>query len=227
MEDIRAYTGKGTDLEKLARYVESVFCPEDEILRQVREESEKLGVPQIHVAKMDGLHLETIARAAGACNAVEIGTMVGYSSICIARALGPTGKLYTFELESRYAEIARSNFVKAGVADRIEIFVGSALKNLPTISHQGPFDLVFIDADKERYPTYLKWAEDHLRVGGILLGDNSFAFGMVGDETIEDRGYQFLVERIREFNRLVAQGGRFRGTLLPTREGLTFAVKIR
>ena len=86
MPDTREYFGGGANAEKLASYVESVFLPEDQILSEIREESEKLGVPQIHITKMDGLHLETIARAAGARKAVEIGTLVGYSSICIARA---------------------------------------------------------------------------------------------------------------------------------------------
>ncbi len=212
---------------KIVHYVDTVFQPEDSILKEARERSERRGLPTIQVGKVDGLHLEVLTRAIGAKKAVEIGTLGGYSGICITRGLGPEGKLFTFELEQTHAETARESFKRAGLSDQIEIFVGPALENLNKITKNGPFDLVFIDADKVSYPLYLKWAADHLREGGVVLADNTFAWGMIADETFESAEDEAAVKALREFNLVVAQGGRFRSTLLPTGEGLTFAVKIR
>ena len=129
---------------------------------------------------MDGLHLELLARAAGARRAVEIGTLGGYSGVCLLRGM-PDGRLDTFELEPRNAAVARESFEKAGVAGRARIHVGPAVDKLREIEADGPFDLVFIDADKTGYPAYLTWAEEHLRVGGIVLLDNAFGWGGVAD----------------------------------------------
>ena len=212
---------------KIVHYVEEIFRPEDPILREARERSEKKGIPLIQIGKMDGLHLEILTRDSGAKKAVEIGTLGGYSGICIARGIGPEGKLYTFELEPSHAEVARENFQKAGVSDKIEILVGPALENLNKITHHGPFDLVFIDADKVNYPAYLQWAADHLRVGGMVLGDNTFAWGMIAEDKFETLDDEKTVKALRDFNLTVAQKGRFRATILPTGEGLTLGVKIK
>jgi caffeoyl-CoA O-methyltransferase len=117
--------------------------------------------------------------------------------------------------------VARESFRKAGVQDRVTVHVGPALETLRTIEGGAPVDLVFIDADKERYPDYLAWAATHLRVGGLAVGDNTFAFG----EIVEGEGPG--ARATREFNRVLAQGGRFRSTLLPTGEGLSVGVKLR
>ncbi|MBI3857605.1 MAG: O-methyltransferase [Planctomycetes bacterium] len=207
--------------EKLLRYLERVFRPEDAALKDARERSRKAGLPDIQVGPMDALHLEVLARTAGARKAVEIGALGGYSGIAIARALGRGGLLHTFELEPAHAEVARESFRKAGLLDRVRIHVGPALERLPDCEGDAPFDLVFIDADKESYPAYLAWAAQHLRLGGIVLGDNAFAFGEIAD----GRGAGAVA--MREFNEELAQGGRFRATMLPTGEGLAMGVKIR
>ena len=207
--------------EKLVRYLGRVFRPEDAVLRETRERSLRAGLPEIQVGGMDALHLEVLTRAVAARRAVEIGTLGGYSGTAIARGLAKGGRLHTFELEPLHAEVARESFKKAGVLDRVDIHVGPALERLPDIESEAPFDLVFIDADKVRYPKYLAWAADHLRVGGVVLGDNTFAFGEIVDGKSEG------AVALREFNRELAQGGRFRATLLPTGEGLTLGVKVR
>ena len=176
---------------------------------------------------MDGLHLEILTRASGAKKAVEIGTLGGYSGVCIARAMGPGGMLYTFEADKNHAAVAQESFARAGLKENTEIFIGPAIKNLNLIEKYGPFYLVFIDAYKENYPNYLKWAADHLKLGGLLLGDNTFAFGMLADETFENSEDATTVRSIRLFNEAAARSGRFRATLLPTGEGLTLAVKIK
>src|SRR6185312_6614747 len=135
------------------------------------------GLPDIQVAALDARHLEVLARASGARRAVEIGTLGGYSGVAILRGLAADGELDTIDSEPRHAEVARESFRRAGFADRARVHVGLALDVLPRLERRGPFDLVFIDADKEGYPRYLDWAAQNLRPGGIVLLDNAFLFG--------------------------------------------------
>jgi caffeoyl-CoA O-methyltransferase len=151
---------------------------------------------------------------------VEIGTLGGYSGVCLLRGM-PDGHLHTFELSESHAAVARESFQRAGVATRATVHVGPALANLPRIEAEGPFDLVFIDADKVSYPAYRDWAAKHLRVGGLLLADNTFAWG--GVETSTEEGPAAL----RRFNKAQAEDARFRSTIIPTAEGLTGGVKVK
>jgi caffeoyl-CoA O-methyltransferase len=216
---VKDYSAKAD--ETLNRYLVRTFHPEDPVLRETRERSLKAGLPEIQVGPMDALHLEVLARACGARKAVEIGALGGYSGIALARALGKDGRLHTFELDPKHAEVARESFRKAGVLDRVTLHVGPALERLPDCEGDAPFDLVFIDADKESYPAYLAWAADHLRVGGVVLGDNAFAFGEIAD----GRGAGPVA--MRKFNEELATGGRFRSTMIPTGEGLVMGVKVK
>jgi caffeoyl-CoA O-methyltransferase len=210
----------------LATWAEATFAPEDPVLVEIRERSAKAGLPPIQVGAMDGLHLELIARAACAKKAVEIGTLGGYSGVCLLRGMGPDATLDTFELSPGNAEVARASFQRAGVASQARIHVGRALEKLAEIEGDGPFDLVFIDADKQSYPAYLAWAEQHLRVGGIVLGDNAFAFGHIHDPSWSGDGAE-AVAPLRAFAERLARGGRFRATMIPTEEGLAMGVKVR
>ena len=214
--------GFGQGDPALARWAEEVFRPEDAVLREIRERSVREGLPPIAVGRFDGLHLEVIARAIGALKAVEIGTLGGYSGVCLLRGMGVHGVLHTFEYSEKHAKVASDSFHKAGVGSRAHIHVGPALQTLSEVEAEAPFDLVFIDADKVSYPAYLAWAAGHLREGGVVLADNAFGFGQVhlpgGDENRV---------ALRKFNEELARGGRFRATMLPTEEGLAMGVKIR
>jgi caffeoyl-CoA O-methyltransferase len=212
--------------EKIVKYLKQTFRPEDPVLTDVVSRTRKAGLPEIQVGDMDGLHLEVLARAVGARKIVEIGTLAGYSGIHLARALPADGMLYTFEMSASHAEVARASFAAAGLADRVRIFVGPALQNLEKIVSEGPFDLVFIDADKVSYPKYLEWAARNLRTGGAVLGDNTLAWGMIADEKPEGEDAA-TVHALREFNDRIANGGRFRATMLPTGEGLTLGIKTK
>ena len=214
--------GFGQGSPELARWAESVFQPEDAVLAEIRARSIREGLPAIAVGRFDGLHLEVIARLLGARKAVEIGTLGGYSGVCLLRGMAKDGVLHTFELDEHHAEVARESFRKAGVADRAHVHVGPAREKLREIEGEGPFDLCFIDADKTGYPTYLEWAGQHLRVGGAVLGDNAFGFGGVA-KADGDAG----VRALRRFNEELARGGRFRATMIPTEEGLALGVKVR
>ncbi len=214
--------GFGQGDPELARWAEKLFQPEDDVRAEIRERSVREGLPAIAVGRFDGLHLEVLARLLGARKAVEIGTLGGYSGVCLLRGMPKDGVLHTFELTEHHAGVARESFRKAGFAKRAHVHVGPALEKLREIESEGPFDLCFIDADKVSYPAYLAWAADHLRVGGAVLGDNAFGWGGVakpgGDEGIR---------ALRKFNEELARGGGFRATMLPTEEGLALGVKLR
>lgn len=210
----------------VAQYALELFKPEDEVLLQTRENADARGLPPIQLGPFDVRHLEVLVRMLQAKKAVEIGTLGGYSGISIARALGAGGKLHTFELEPHHAEVARQAFDQARLVAEVVVHVGPALENLPQIASEAPFDLVFIDADKVNYPNYLKWAIDHVRVGGAIIGDNTFAWGQIGKTFGFEDGREKSVMALREFNQMLATNPRFRSTILPTSEGLTVGVKI-
>ena len=207
---------------ELAAYTERTFAPEDEQLAEIRKRSTAAGLPAIQVGALDGLHLEVLARACGVKKAVEIGTLGGYSGVCMLRGMPDDGKLWTCEIDPGHAEVARESFRRAGYGGRAEVVVGPALHTLGAIAAHGPFDLVFIDADKENYPGYLDWAAEHLRVGGTVLGDNAFLFGEVVQEPTTPR-----IVAMRAFHQKLVRGGRFRSTMIPTGEGLSLGVKVK
>jgi caffeoyl-CoA O-methyltransferase len=205
----------------LEAYVYRAFAPEDELLRDVRERTAAAGMPDIQVAPLDALHLEVLVRAAGAKKAVEVGTLAGYSGVAILRGLGDGGVLHTFELVPRHAEVARETFRRAGFAAAAHVHVGPALENMRAIEGEGPFDVVFIDADKSGYPAYVEWAAVNLRVGGTVLCDNAFLFGrVIGDVSDPE------VRAMRRAHEILSRSGHFRATMLPTGEGLALGVKI-
>ena len=209
--------------EKLSGYVTRVYAPEDAVLAEIRARSAAAGLPDIQVAALDALHLEVLARAAGARRAVEVGTLGGYSGVALLRGMAPDGELDTIELSERHAEVARESFRRAGVAARARIHVGAAADILPQVARRGPFDLVFIDADKEGYPAYLDWAATNLRPGGVVLLDNAFLFGSLTDAPTGDRGDQ--IRAMQSVHETLARSSKFRATVLPTGEGLAFGVR--
>lgn len=214
--------GIGQSGPAVASYLDSLFGPEDAVLAEIRQRSTREGLPEIAVARLDGRHLTAIALAAGAKKIVEIGTLAGYSGVCLARALPHGGRLDTFEFDPKHAKVATESFARASVEKLVHVHVGRAIENLPSIEKHGPFDLVFIDADKVGYPDYLGWSIANLRRGGVILADNVFraAFGTDANWSAES------VEALDLFNRELATGGEFVATFLPTVEGLAMGVKI-
>src|SRR5205823_3637063 len=156
-----------------------------------------------------------LARAVGAKKILEIGTLGGYSGSWLAQALSPGGKLLTLEVNPRHAEVARHTFERTGVADRVSIRVGPALETLPLLRSEAPFDLIFIDADKDNYPAYLGWAIDLARPGALIVADNALQGGRVLDGPSTDPG----VAGIQEFNRRAAEHPRLSALILPMRDG--------
>jgi predicted O-methyltransferase YrrM len=149
---------------------------------------------------------------------LEIGTLAGYSTIWMARALPPGGKLISLEYQLRHAEVARANIERAGVAGLVEVRVGEALKTLPTLGSEGPFDLVFIDADKEHNADYFRWALKLSRVGSVIVVDNVVREGKVADADSTDEN----VHGVRRMVNLIAAEPRVSATAIQTVGGKSY-----
>jgi predicted O-methyltransferase YrrM len=192
------------------RYIAEQFIPEDAALEEALRESARAGLPSIAVSAAQGKWLHLLARAIGARRILEIGTLGGYSGIWLARALPTGGRLTTLELDAAHAEVARRNFVRAGLGDAIEIRLGPALQTLPTL--RGPFDLIFIDADKPGYTEYFGWAVQLARPGSLIIADNVVRNGAV----VDSRSADVAVRGIQRFNAAVAAEPRVTATVLQT-----------
>ena len=165
----------------------AVLHSEDDVLRKVKAAGEAAGMPAIEVSAQHAKLLSLLAKISGARRVLEIGTLAGYSTIALARAVGPDGTVVTLEYDPAHAEVARRNFEGAGVSDRVEILVGAALESLPTLQRRGEtFDLVFIDADKENNVAYVEWAVTLGRPGTVIVVDNIARNGRVLDPAPDD-----------------------------------------
>jgi len=166
-------------------FLDSTVVGDDPALAAAMETSNAAGLPPIAVSVQQGKFLCLLAAAIQARRILEIGTLGGYSSIWLARGAGAEGRVVTLEYEPKHAEVARANLQRAGVADRVEVIVGAALDTLPTVSG-GPFDLVFIDADKENNAAYVEWAIRLAHPGSVIVVDNVIREGQILDPKSDD-----------------------------------------
>jgi predicted O-methyltransferase YrrM len=171
-------------------YIAGQLIGDDAALDAALKASAEAGLPAIAVSPPQGKLLHLLARSIGARSVLEIGTLGGYSTIWLARAVGQDGRVLSLEADARYAEVARANIARAGFADTVEIRVGAALETLALIAAEGPapFDLVFIDADKVNTPEYFSWALERTRSGGLIVADNVIRGGTIGDPQSGDPG---------------------------------------
>jgi predicted O-methyltransferase YrrM len=179
-------------------YFGQLMIGDDPVLVAAEQAAEAAGLPAIAVSPAQGKLLHLLARAIGARRILEIGTLAGYSTIWLARALPAEGRLITCEYEPRHAEVARANLAAAGLAERVDIRVGPALETLPSLVSGAPFDLVFIDADKEHNADYFEWALRLSRQGAVVITDNVVRGGAVLDAEHPDsrvRGSRRFAER--------------------------------
>ncbi len=204
--------------QELWSAVDGYFCtqllPADPVLTQALQRSQAAGLPPINVAPNQGKLLQLLARMQGARRILEIGTLGGYSTVWLARALPPHGQLLTLELSEANAAVARVNLAHAGLAAQVQVRVGAALETLASLVHEGcaPFDFIFIDADKPNNPQYLHWALKLARVGTVIVGDNVVRAGAVADAASTDAN----VRGVREFIRLMAEHPRLSATAIQT-----------
>jgi predicted O-methyltransferase YrrM len=194
------------DPKALDELFNQVLHTEDDALIAARESAKAAGMPPIEVSAQHGRLLSLLATAIRATYVLEIGTLAGYSTINLARGVGPGGRVVTLEYEPKHAEVARANLERAGVDERVEVIVGAALDTLPQLADRGEtFDLVFIDADKENNIAYVEWAIKLGAPGTVILVDNIARMGRVLDRAEEDhqaRAVRDMLEMMGEHPRL-------------------------
>jgi predicted O-methyltransferase YrrM len=195
-------------------YLVSLLSPPDEVLLSALADSEAAGLPPINVAPNQGKMLELLARMCGAQRILEIGTLGGYSTISLARALSPIGKLITLELEPAHARVARANLDRAGLEELVDIRVGPAKESLRSMvaDEEEPLDFIFIDADKEGYPEYLELSLALAHVGTVIVADNIVRDGQVANLDNSDE----RVRGVRLFLELAAADPRVSATAIQT-----------
>jgi predicted O-methyltransferase YrrM len=194
-------------------YFGDLLVPEDEKLDAALLANEQAGLPPIDVTRLQGKFLEFLVRVSGARRILEIGALGGYSTIWLARALPEGGRVVTLEVDPHHARVARANLTNAGVLDRVDLTVGPALDTLPTLeTNAAPFDLIFIDADKEGYPEYLHWALKLSHPGTVIVADNVVREGKVVEPGCNDP----RVQGVRRFTELLAAEPRLSATVLQT-----------
>ena len=195
-------------------YISDVFGLSDDVLDSALRESDAAGLPAIAVSVPQGKLLNLLGHVCHARRILEIGTLGGYSTIWMARALGPDGELITLEIDPKHAEVARTNIARAGFSDRVEVRVGPAIESLPKIvaEKKGPFDLIFIDADKPSIPDYFSWSLRLSRPGTVIVVDNVVREGAVTDGASEDAS----VKGVRRLNEMLAAEPRVSATVIQT-----------
>ena len=213
MADPASRAGERYANEAVLQYVEKVHAPHDQALDRAYRANELHDIPPIHVGASEGKTLEILLRLVRAKKVVEVGTLAGYSALWMARALPEDGTLWTLEFDPKHAEIARENL---SAESRVNVVEGDALASLAALEPEGPFCAVFVDADKQRYDQYGRWALKNLRKGGLLIGDNAYLFGNLTEETERARAMRAFHEEARDA---------FDSVCMPTPDGLVVAIK--
>ena len=216
MADIDSRSGTAYFDKEILEWVDGVHHPHDAGLAYAFAAPALHGMPAIQVGRAEGALIAMLLRLAGARKVVEVGTLAGYSAIHLARAVGPTGRVWSVEYDAKHAHVARDVLRSAGVDDRVTVLVGAGVEVLPALEAEGPFDAVFIDADKVSYDRYGRWAAKHLRPGGLLIGDNVFLFGRLLGDGDDAAGMRRFHEEARES---------FDTVCIPTPDGLLVGVK--
>jgi len=203
-------------------YIRALFAPENDTQATARAsltgENDK-----ISIYAEEGKLLQLLMRIAGIKTVVEIGTLGGYAALWMAAALPPDGHLYTIEKDAARATLARANLQAQKNISPLE---GDARTVLETLSVKGPFDMIFIDADKLNYLHYLDWAEKNIRKGGLVIGDNTLLFDAVWQKELPPRVRQTALEAMRQFNLRLSDPEKYCSLMLPTQEGMTIAQKL-
>ncbi len=195
------------------RYLADLFAPEDAALQRVLNSTRDAGLPEIQVSPTDGKLLHVLALIQGATTILEIGTLAGYSTIWLARALPAGGRVVTLEVDPEHARVAEANLAAAGLSDQVEVRVGPALETLPKLQQEGlRFDMVFIDADKDAYPEYLEWSLKLALPGALIVADNVVRQGEVVDAGSDDPS----VQGTRRFNQALAREQRVTAAIVQT-----------
>ena len=200
--------------ESVDEYISNLFGYEDSVLKDTIKAMEAADIPAISVSANQGKFLQLLARLNNAKKILEIGTLGGYSTIWLGRALPAEGYLLTLELEQSHADVAHRNIIKAGLDHIVDIRVGKALDLLPLIEAEeiGPFDIIFIDADKPPYTEYFEWALKLSRPGTLIVADNVIREGKVLDDNSDDD----KVRGVQKLNKILAESKKVTATIIQT-----------
>jgi predicted O-methyltransferase YrrM len=194
--------------ETVDTYIDGLFASEDEVLESIRDRARAAGLPEIEVSAGQGKFLYLMAKLTGAARMLEVGTLGGYSTVWMARALPEGGQMTTLELDAAHAAFARETFRLAALEDVCHVIEGPALQSLQAL--EGPFDLVFLDANKDQYPDYLEEAARLLAPGGLFMADNVIRKGAVIDPPVDD----VMAHGAAEFNRRLSSHPQFESIVL-------------
>ncbi len=217
---------RNPELDADLAYIQKVFAPEDDGLRAIRSRLRADDREGINVSPVEGKILQFLVRSFNCKKVVEVGALYGYSAAWIARALPPDGKLYTLEKDLACVEHTKLSIAECGVSDRVEVVAGDWAENLPKLSAKGPFDLVFIDANKNGYFEILTWAIANVRKGGLIIGDNTLLFGAAKHDVKPTDVSNEAWTAMRAFNQTLSDQTKFMSCMLPTTEGMTLAIKL-
>jgi len=206
-------------------YIRSLYAPQDALLERIDAALHAMGMP-IHIGAEEGRLLQMLIALHGTRTIVEIGTLAGYSTLWMARALPENGHIYTIDKDPRHCAMAREFIAQSDMQERITQLEGDAHSVLAQLSAKGPFDMVFIDADKISYSDYLDWAERNIRKGGLIVADNTLLFGSMGQDAPPPDMAPTAWHNMRRFNERLANRNKYSGTIIPTQEGLSVAIKL-
>lgn len=212
---------------KVDQYINNLLVNEDEVLKATEASTKEANIPAISISANQGKFLNILARLVNAKKILEIGTLAGYSTIWLARALSKDGYLITLEFDPKHAEVAHNNIIHAGLDSIVKIRIGKALDLLPQIESEGlaPFDMIFIDADKTSYTEYFRWSLRLSRPGTLIVADNVIREGKVLDANSTDE----MVTGVQRFNNMLAKNSAVTATIIQTvgakdHDGMAIAV---
>ncbi|MBC8145193.1 MAG: O-methyltransferase [bacterium] len=215
---------KGTPLtDGIVDYINELFPSEEDVLRTLKKDALEADIPAIQISPEQGAYMQVMLRAMSAKRVIEIGTLAGYSSILMARALPDDGELVTLEVNPFHAQFATERIAEAGLAHKVRVLTGSALDLLERdLAGSGPYDFAFIDADKPAYTRYLDLLLPLMRRGGVIAGDNAMAWGEIANPATEDPS----VKGMQAFNRAMAAETRLQSCLVPIGDGMCMGVVL-
>jgi caffeoyl-CoA O-methyltransferase len=223
------------EINREQQYVENLFAPEDDCLKQIRERLVNADRWGVNISAREGRILQILMKLSGVRRVVELGTLFGYSAVWMARALPEPlasegavseSRLYTIERDHECVRMAKKAFASCDVERKITLLEGEAKDCLAQIEKFGPFDMVFIDANKSAYVEYLEWASSNVRRGGLIVADNVLLGGGV---VFDEKPAQLSTrqwEAMRSFNSTLADKSRFESVILPTSEGLSVSIRV-
>lgn len=216
-----------TVLPNREKYINSLTTDENPLKRLSREYAEDLGLARISVAAGEAQLIRTLVQLKGCKKFVEIGTLTGLSAQYIFEGLAEGGQLWTLEKDPKHGEMAQRVFDQLDQSQKkIHLIMGDAREELEKLNSLGPFDGVFIDGNKAAYGDYLAWAEQNLRVGGVILADNIFLSGSVWGESTQQKFSDKQIRVMQEFNNRLSDPTKFQSAVVPTFEGLFVAIKL-